>query len=76
VWEEMGSGRTMARIGLRNDAAVSIVPPKIPDGEFSSIRLQGRYVRRCLPVDCEFFASRGLLPSFVHLAASNVVSPI
>ena len=49
-------------------SAVSIIPPKIPDGEFSSVRLQGRYVRRCLPVDCEFFASCSLHPPFVHLA--------
>jgi hypothetical protein len=27
-------------------------------------------------VDCEFFASCGLLPPFVYLAACNVVSPI
>ena len=30
--------------------------------------------RRGLPGDCEFFASRGLRPSFVHPAAYNVLS--
>ena len=59
-----------------NDAAVSIVPPKIPYGGFSPVRLQGRYFRRGLPVDYEFFAARSLPPSFVHPAACNVVSSI
>jgi hypothetical protein len=51
----------------------SLQPPKIPDGEFSSVRFQGRYIRQCLPVDYEVFASHGLQPSFVHLAACSVV---
>jgi hypothetical protein len=46
---------------------VSIAPPKIPESGFSPFRLQGRYVRRCLPV--VFVASHGLLPPFVHIAA-------
>ena len=32
-----------------DNAAVSIALPKIPDGEFSSVRLQGRISRRGLP---------------------------
>jgi hypothetical protein len=47
---------------------VSTALPKIPYGEFSSVRFQGRYVRRGLPVDCEVFASCGLRPSFVLIA--------
>jgi hypothetical protein len=45
-----------------------MVPPKIPYGEFSSVRFQGRYVRRGLPVLREFVASAGLRPSFVPTA--------
>src|SRR5271167_155238 len=44
-----------------NDADVSIVPPKIPYGGFSPVRLQGRLIGRGLPVwrlDCvTWFAS-------------------
>ena len=43
------SGRAMARTGLRIDADVSIVPPKIPYGGFSPVRLQGWLIERCLP---------------------------
>ena len=44
-----GSGRAKARTG--SNADVSFVPPKIPDGEFSSVRFQGRFIRRCLPAE-------------------------
>src|SRR5271166_6713462 len=57
-----------------NDADVSTAPPKIPDSGFSPVRLQGQYVRRGLPVDCEFFTSRGLRPPFVRIAASVLSS--
>ena len=43
------SGRAKARTG--SNADVSFVPPKIPDGEFSSVRFQGRFIRRCLPAE-------------------------
>jgi len=43
-----------------DDADVSIVPPIIPDSGFSPVRLEGRYIRQCLPVDREFFATCGL----------------
>jgi hypothetical protein len=36
------------------------------------VRLEGRHVRRCLPAFCEFFASCGLHPSFVYLAALSL----
>src|SRR6516165_1150749 len=48
-----------------NDADVSTVLPKIPYGGFSPVRLQGRYIRRRLPVDSEVLASCGLHPPFV-----------
>src|ERR1035438_1808415 len=52
------------------------LPPKIPYGGFSPVRFQGRYIRRCLPVDYEFVASHGLPPSFVHLATCNAASSL
>src|ERR1700735_5591044 len=51
-------------------------PPKMPYGGFSPVRFQGRYIRRCLPVDYKFVASRGLPPSFVHLATCNAASSL
>jgi hypothetical protein len=48
-----------------NDADVSIVPPKIPYGGFSPVRLQGRLIGRGLPSCRLIIASRGLHPSFV-----------
>ena len=52
---------------------VSSSPSKIPYGEFSPVRLQGRYVRRGLPNrHAHIVASLGLLPSFV-LSAFIVV---
>ena len=51
----------------------SLQLPKIPYGGFSPVRLQGRFVRRRLPVDSEFFASCGLHPSFVHLASLRLI---
>src|SRR5271165_4761026 len=57
-----------------NDAAVSMVPPKIPYGGFSPVRLQGRCIRRGLP-GCTRSSSAVSLPSpFVHLA-DRVGSP-
>ena len=44
-----------------NDAAVSIVLPKIPYGGFSPVRLQGWHIRRDLP-DASF--SLSLLPAY------------
>jgi hypothetical protein len=67
----LGSGRAMARTGLRNDADVSIVPPKIPYGGFSPVRLQGWLISRRLPAS-GVHVSRplGLHPAFVPTAAS------
>ena len=78
----------MARTGLRmmvgwndgadrasNDADVSIVPPKIPDGGFSPVRLQGRPFGRGLPSTAQEIAVPGLPPPFVPLARL-VVSPL
>ena len=61
------SGRTMALCGLRNDAAVSIALPKIPNGEFSSVRLQGRNIGRGLPNTWFAIALRALCRHVVHL---------
>jgi hypothetical protein len=47
-----------------NDAAVSIVPPIIPQGEFSSLRLEGWRVRRDLPGAS---ISLSLLPTYTDL---------
>src|SRR5262249_14021826 len=47
-----------------NDAAVSIVPPKIPYGGFSPVRLQGWRIRRDLPgTSC----SLSLLPAYTDI---------
>ena len=60
------SGRTKARTG--NNADVSFVPPKIPDGAFSAVRFQGRPIRGSLPVDHITSVVPSLPPSFVHIA--------
>ena len=60
------SGRMKARTG--NNADVSFIPPKIPDGAFSAVRFQGRSIRGSLPVDLGISVSHGLPPSFVHIA--------
>ena len=69
-----GSGRTMARIGLR------MMPP-FPSSPLSSVQrvfpsTAGRPVYQTVPytVVCEFFATYGLHPPFVHLAACSAVS--
>jgi hypothetical protein len=50
-----------------------MVPPKIPYGGFSPVRFQGRFIKRGLPVDREFFASCGLRPPFVPLASQRCI---
>jgi len=67
---------TFTLVGLSPTEHTSFFLDTLPDGEFSSVRLQGRYIRRCLPVGVEHFASCGLHPSFVHPAAYNVVSQL
>jgi hypothetical protein len=57
-----------------DDADVSIVPPIIPDSGFSPVRLEGRYIRQCLPVDREFFATCGLQSALRAPRCLNVVS--
>ena len=44
-----GSGRTMARTGLRMMPTFPSSPPKIPYGGFSPVRLQGWHVSTSLP---------------------------
>ena len=58
-----------------NDADVSIVPPKIPYGGFSPVRLQGWLVGRCLPARRRRLTPRGLLPPFVHPVAGHALPP-
>ena len=66
-----------------NDAAVSIVPPKIPYGGFSPVRLEGRLVGRDLPGNVPQFkpapgmhrSTSGLSSPFVHLVA-NIGYPV
>ena len=49
--------------------AVSIAPPKIPYGEFSSVRLQGWYFKRGLP-SSRALPAAGLPSPFVPLAST------
>src|SRR5271157_3648399 len=51
-----------------------MVPPKIPYGGFSPVRLQGRCIRRGLPGCTRFSPAVGLPSPFVHLAY-RVCSP-
>jgi retron-type reverse transcriptase len=55
-------------IGITNDAAVSIVPPKIPYGEFSSVRIQCRNLGEAFPTDHN--------PRFIGLPSPIVPSPL
>jgi hypothetical protein len=62
---------TITLVGLSPTEHTSFFLDTLPYGGFSPVRFQGRYIRRCLPVDYEFVASHGLPPSFVHLATCN-----
>ncbi len=73
------SGRLESKVGwdagadrASNDADVSSVPPKIPYGGFSPVRLQGWHLRRGLPLRRLMTASPGLRPSFVSPATERV----
>jgi hypothetical protein len=55
-------------VGLSPTEHTSFILDTLPYGGFSPVRLQGRFIRRGLPVDCEFFASCSLRPPFVPLA--------
>jgi hypothetical protein len=68
------SGRTMARNRASNDAAVSIVPPIIRTAGFPQYGWKAGISDGALAVVCEFFATYGLHPPFVHLAACSAVS--
>jgi hypothetical protein len=52
-------------VGLSPTEHTSFILDTLPYGGFSPVRLQGRYIRRRLPVDSEVLASCGLHPSFV-----------
>jgi hypothetical protein len=65
------SGRTMARTGLRMMPTFSIIPPKIPYGGFSPVRLQGWPIGRHLPASgAHVSRPPGLHPAFVPTAFS------
>ena len=63
---------TFASVGLSSHSTLQPFLDTLPYGEFSSVRFQGRNIRRGLPVAREFFAACGLRPSFVLLACPRL----